>query len=115
MRLLALVLAAGLAITPLQAQVLRTGFEREVNRYRWTATAVATTTAGKWDLDLNNRFASDAYVLFDDRLRFRDENILRLQAYRPLSKLLSAGIRGQLDWFGLSRASTPRPYGGLRI
>ena len=113
-RALTVVVALFVAV-PLHAQVLQTGFERDVNRYRCTANASASAKTGKWDFVLENRFVSDAYVLIDDRLRFRDENLLRIQALRPMNRFLSARIRGRMDWFGISRASTQRLYAGLRI
>ena len=114
MRRLLLVLVAGLAVSAPKAQVVRTGFERDVNRYRWTSTTTLATVAGGWDLVVDNRFLSDAYVQYDNRLRFRDENILRVSAQRPLARRLTAHIRGNMDWFGLSRAFTQSLYGGLR-
>ena len=115
MRSLALVMAAALVAGAPRAQVLRSGFERDVNRYRWTLAADVAAKARGWELALDNRFLSDAYVQYDNRLRFRDENILRLHAQRPLSRRLEARIRGQMDWFGLSRAFTQGLYTGLRM
>ena len=114
MRRFVLVTLTGLIALAPQAQVLRTGFERDVNRYRWTANATIGTMAGGWTLSLDNRFLSDAFVQYDRRLRFRDENILRLRARHPLSQRFTAHLRGHMDWFGLSRAFTQGFYGGLR-
>ncbi len=93
---------------------MRTGFERDVNRYRWTSSATVAMTVQRWKLVVDNRFVSDAYVQFDNRLRFRDENILRLHAQRPVSRFLAAHVRGHMDWFGLSRAFSQGLYAGLR-
>ena len=114
MRGLALVLLASFAVSASTAQVLRTGFERDVNRYRWTAVAAVEATAGRWDMALDNRFVSDAYEQYDRRLRFRDENILRLRAGRLLTPRLSLHMRGHMDWYGLSRAFSQELYGSLR-
>ena len=77
-----------LAATTIQAQVVSSGFERDVNRYRWTSNAFVDAAAGGWELAMANRFVSDAYVQYDNRLRFRDENILRLTVRRPFTRVL---------------------------
>lgn len=112
---LVLAMAAHIPAGVLQAQVLSSGFERDVNRYRWTSRAHVAAHARGWDFAIANRFVSDAYVQYDRRLRFRDENILRLSARRPLGSSLAAQVRGHLDWFGLSRAFAQGLYGGLEV
>ncbi len=114
MRCLAVLPAAMLAATTIQAQVVSSGFERDVNRYRWTSNAFVDAAAGGWELAMANRFVSDAYVQYDNRLRFRDENILRLTVRRPFTRVLSAEVRGRMDWYGLSRAFTQGLYAGVR-
>ena len=69
---------------------------------------------GQWDIDLTNRFVSDAFIQYDNRLRFRDEDILRIRATRPLASTLDARVTGGMDWFGTSRAFTQALYLGTR-
>jgi hypothetical protein len=96
-------------------QQLTTGFEREVNRYRWTSNARFALRLAGWDVALTNRFLSDGFILFDDELRFRDEDQLTWEARRPLGARYTAHVRGRTAWFGLSRVLTQELYGGLRL
>ena len=115
---LAVLLPVGPAATTTHAQPvqqLTTGFEREVNRFRWTSNAQLAMRVAGWDLALNNRFLSDAFILFDDELRFRDENLLTWEAQRSLGARYTAHVRGRTAWFGLSRAFTQELYGGVRV
>ncbi len=116
--LLAVLLLAGLAVSGAKAQSvqqLETGFERAVNRYRWTSNARFAMRVAGWDLALANRFLSDAFILFEDQLSFRDEDRLTWDARRPLGESFSAHLRGSTAWFGLSRTFTQEIYGGLRL
>ena len=114
MRRWALILAAGSMVTALEGQVVRTSFERDVNLFRWSSDTELVLRPAAWNVELSNRFVSDAFVQFDNSLRFRDENHLRLHAVRPFANRYSAHIRGHLDWFGLSRAYAQALYGGVR-
>ncbi|HEX7072090.1 MAG TPA: hypothetical protein VF190_14855, partial [Rhodothermales bacterium] len=90
------------------------GFERDVNRYRWIGRiGVADTYAG-WRFLADNRFLSDAFLLFDDRLSFRDENHLAIVAERPLSPLLTVRVLGRSGLFSQSRVYSQDLYAGLR-
>ena len=93
---------------------IESGFAREVNQYRWTSVADWQAGLASWDLGVSNRFVSDAFNQFDDRLRFRDENRLRVTGTRPIARSLEASVRGDLDWYGSSRAFTQALYGGVR-
>ncbi len=84
----------------------RTEFSREVNQFQWKSETTWNPQFDHWAIDLSNRFISDAYIQFDQRLRFRDENRLSFSAMRPLSRRVDAVIRGGLDWFGSGRASS---------
>lgn len=113
----AALLLAGLAASGADAQPaqrLETGFEREVNRYRWTSDARLAWRLAGWDLALANHFLSDAFILFEDQLSFRDEDRLTWEARRPLGEAFSANVRGQTAWFGLSKTFTQELYGGIR-
>jgi len=96
-------------LTPILAQAqtnlhLETGFDREVNLYRWQSTARYDARWAEWQLSVANRFVSDAFIQFDDQLRFRDEDRMLLSAERRLGSVLDAILRGYVDWFGSGRA-----------
>lgn len=93
---------------------IETGFERDVNRYRWTSGVQVGIQLYGWDVAIANRFLSDAFILFDDRLNFRDEDHLRWRVSRPLGSRFSARLRGQAAWFSQSRAFSQEIYAGLR-
>lgn len=93
---------------------LETGFERDVNRYRWVAHGSVTQPFGSWALRLRNRFTSDAFLLFDDRLSFRDENQLAWELGRPLGGSFDTSVRGRAAWFSQSRVFSQELYSALR-
>ena len=101
--------------TPASAQSLSYdgGFERAVNRYRWSAGLAGSQRISGWDLAVDNRYRSDAFLLFDDRLSFRDVNSFRLDASRPLSSRADVMARGRSDWFSLSRVLSQSLYSGV--
>lgn len=94
---------------------IETGFERDVNRYRWTAGGLVRQDIGRWQILVDNRFTSDAFVLFNDRLSFRDENRLSWIVNRPINPRFSARVRGRALWFTQSRVFSQEIYGGLRF
>jgi len=121
---LALLAAPGLSNQSARAQSsLSGGFERDVNRYRWTSIANISESAGAWDISFANRFLSDAFLLFDDRLSFRDENRFSWMAQRPLgateannsSSSPDVIFRGRADWFSLSRVFHQNAWAGVRF
>ncbi|MDZ4698225.1 MAG: hypothetical protein SH809_00850 [Rhodothermales bacterium] len=91
------------------------GYEREINRYRWTAHLDVDERAGAWQVQAVNRFASDAYVLFDNRLSFRDEDRFRWALTRPAKGKVAAGFRGSTAWFSQSRVLQQSIAGVLPI
>ncbi|NNE70297.1 MAG: hypothetical protein HKN29_08025 [Rhodothermales bacterium] len=91
------------------------GFERAVNRYRWTAGLETSGRVSGWEFGATNRYQSDAFILFDDRLSFRDVNALRLNARRPLRGQSSVVARGRSDWFSLSDVLSQSLYGGVSL
>ncbi len=97
------------------ARNLETGFQRDVNRYRWTASALLRQRLGKWQILVDNRFTSDAFVLFNDRLSFRDENRLSWIVDHSLNERFSARARGRALWYTQSRVFSQEIYGGLRF
>ena len=91
------------------------GFEREVNRYRWTSDAMVQMAIGRWQLETNNTFRSDAYLLFDDRLSFRNENRFSFRGQRPTSSSKRQFVtHGNADWFSLSRVLQQGSWVGMR-
>ena len=116
-RFLLLLMIVSLACATARAQPVRrleTAFERDVNRFRWTSTARFEGRLAGWDVALTNRFLSDAFILFEDELRFRDEDRLDWEAARPLGAETALRLEGQTAWFGLSRVLSQEVYGGLR-
>ena len=83
-----------------------TDFSREVNQFRWRSETIWKAHLGLWNINVSNRFVSDAYIQFDNRLRFRDEDRFMLYASRPITKRFDATIRGGFDWFGAGHASS---------
>ncbi len=92
-----------------------TGFERDVNRYRWMGNAHLRQEIGGWLFDVDNKFVSDAFVLFDDRLSFRDENRLSWGIQRDFGGRFSGRARGRALWFTQSRVFSQEIYGGIRF
>ena len=113
--LLALLLAGPVVARAQPVQQVETGFERDVNRYRWTSNARFAMRLAGWDVALANRFLSDAFILFEDQLSFRDEDRLTWVARRSLGESYSAHLRGSTAWFGLSKTFTQEIYGGIRL
>jgi hypothetical protein len=110
-------LCVGLAVPDVGAQPVRqidTGFERDVNRYRWRYGLKIAQQIGAWQLGMTNRFRSDAFILFEDRFTFRDENRLVWTARRTLPGPFSVRSRGAVDWFSQSDVFSQELYGGLR-
>ena len=112
------VLTIVVTIAPVAAQTsVRYGnaFQREVNRFRWTSGADAMVRKARWQATVSNRFLSDAFFRFDNRLQFRNENIFSLDAERRLGQYFGMAMSGEASWFGLSEVFTQELYGGLRI
>jgi hypothetical protein len=91
------------------------GYEREVNRYRWTADLDVRGRVGDWQVQAVNRFASDAFVLFDNRLSFRDEERFRWATSGPRRGAVAAGFRGETLWFSQSRVLQQTVSGVLPV
>ena len=89
------------------------GLIHDVNRYRWDAGVEVDETFNQWSATVTNRFRSDAYVLFDDVLTFRDENQTRLRFARRLSSTMSAFSAIDADWFSLSRVLQQQSLVGI--
>lgn len=109
-----LVLGVGSAVG--QTIVYRGGFERAINRYRWNAALDAMHQVGPWRMTFREQYQSDAFLLFDDRLTFRDVNAVRVSGERDLG---SGGTRmvfsGRSDWFSLSRVLSQSAYAGISL
>lgn len=92
-----------------------TDFERDINRYRWHAGAQISQPINSWSLQLHNQFTSDAFILFNNLLSFRDENILVWTLQPKKIKKLTPGVRGYLASYGQSRVFTQTVYGSLNF
>jgi hypothetical protein len=94
---------------------LDVGFERDINRYLWTSEARVALPVGSWQLSAQNNFRSDAFLLFNDQLSFRDEDRLRFRAQRPIGvKSIDVVVSGRADWFSLSRVFREDTWVGFR-
>lgn len=111
------VMAVLVSSTAFAQNRVEAGFERDVNRYRWTAAVYSRSDLGRWTVDLTNRFRSDAFLLFDDQLSFRDENRSTFRVARPLktSSISRVEIFGTVDWFSLSRVFQQKTWIGVKV
>jgi len=100
----------------LQAQnVLEAGFERDINRYLWTSEASLGFELGAWRLSARNSFRSDAFLLFNDQLSFRDEDRFQYRAQRSArGNTMDLVLTGRADWFSLSRVYRQDTWFGFR-
>ena len=111
-----LILALGAVVAHAQSSLqVANGFQREVSRFRWTSVAAVSMRVARWQVAIDNRFLSDAFLRFDDRLHFRDENLVTIDAERPLGRRAAVGLNGRTAWFGLSRVFSQDVYGGIRV
>ena len=101
--------------TAVGQQTLQAGFERDVNRYAWISEANAWVGVGSWKMDVQNRFRSDAFILYDDQLSFRDENRLLIRAIAPTKGgVLERVAIARADWYSLSRVFRQDSWFGIR-
>ena len=111
-----LLLALGAVAAHAQSSLqVANGFQREVSRFRWTSAAAVSMRVARWQVAIDNRFLSDAFLRFDDRLHFRDENLVTIDAERPLGRRAAVGLNGRTAWFGLSRVFSQDVYGSIRV
>ncbi len=89
------------------------GLVRDVNQYRWRMGGGAAVNTGGWHFDVANRFLSDAFILFEDQLRFRDENQLVWSARRPVSSNWTTISEGRLSYFSQSRVLIQQAFSGF--
>ena len=109
-------LVGSVSVHSVQAQNrLEAGFARDINRYLWTSEATVSVPIAKWQLDFQNRFRSDAFLLFNDKLSFRDENKLQFRGHRNLGgRATDLVVAGRADWFSLSRVFRQDSWIGIR-
>lgn len=114
-RSLALILV--LVAVPAYAQssrvMLESGIERDVSVYRWIFGGTVQHRAGPWTLDAENVFHSDAFILFEDQLSFRDENQLRWRLHRPVGGTTTSISEGRLSYFSQSRVFIQQALTGV--
>jgi len=90
------------------------GYERDVNRFRWTANMHFNQRIGAWEFSTANRFSSDAFILFENRLSFRDESHVQWQLRRPFGNLYALRVEGVAAWYSLSRVFNQTILAGMR-
>ena len=109
------VLTTLLSVSELQAQSSIAGsFGRLINQYRWTSDLAVHERSALWSVDILNHFQSDAFILFNDRLSFRDEDFFSLALRKPY-KSTEVVLYGLGGWYSLSKVVTTSAYGGLRL
>lgn len=89
---------------------LQTSFERDVNRYRWAAGLEVNQRIAAWQLRASNQFSSDAFILFNDLLSFRDENLFNWTLSQSGQKRIRPRFKGHLAWFSQSRVLSQDLY-----
>lgn len=94
-----------------QQHRLETQFERDVNRYRWGANLQIDQPIRNWRFRATNQFTSDAFILFNNLLSFRDENRLQWLVDQQ-TRAANAGpkFRGNLAWYSQSRVFSQDVY-----
>lgn len=75
--------------------------------------AESTIRSGAWTFRAHNRFLSDAFILFEDRLRFRDENQFVWTVDRPLRPNWTSVSDGRLSYFSQSRVLIQHAFSGV--
>ncbi len=91
------------------------GFERDMNRYRWTSEARFDAAIADWHAVVVNRYLSEAYQLGGSVSDFRDEENARWSIERNGQPRLSGRSFGRLLWYSLSNTITGDTYGGVRM
>ncbi len=116
-RSLACVLLLTLAIRPAAGQEIyevSSGMQRDISRYRWLGSVTVRDRIGSWTVDAENRFVSDAFILFNDNLSTRDENHLRWSVSSPIRPRWDFRADGGLGWYSLSRVLSSSTLVGMR-
>jgi hypothetical protein len=90
------------------------GLQRDISRYRWLGSITVRDRLGSWTVDAENRFVSDAFILFNDNLSTRDENHLRWSVEGPVHSRWALTADGALGWFSLSRVLSSSALVGMR-
>ncbi len=93
---------------------VRSGFVRDVSRYRWTATLDLMPSVGAWTLHWQQHFVSDAFQYGAGRLDFRDESCTICTLAPAGSATWQPRLFGQWVWFHQSRVFTQQALAGLR-
>jgi hypothetical protein len=88
--------------------------ERDISRYRWTGRLETSARFADWAVQLENRFLSDAFILSNNDLSFRDENRLSWAVGRSFSQTWSFESFGRAGWYSLSRVFSQEAYAGAR-
>jgi hypothetical protein len=114
---LVIIVVLGLCTVAASAQstrvVVESAIERDVSMYRWLFGGSVSHSMGPWTIEAENAYMSDAFILFEDRLRFRDENRLRWRVGRPMSGTLRSVSEGRLTYFSQSRVLIQQALSGV--
>ena len=90
---------------------IETSFGRDINRYRWLAGLTVAQPINNRTVRLSNRFSSDAFILFNDLLSFRDENVLYWSLDPRQGRPRDLALRGHLATYSQSRVLSQDVYG----
>jgi hypothetical protein len=106
-------------VSPARAQttnvMLESGIERDVSMYRWLFGGSVQHRAGPWAFAAENSYVSDAFIIFDDQLSFRDENQLRWHLRRPIANSTESISEGRLSYFSQSRVFIQQALTGVEF
>lgn len=94
---------------------VETLFERDINRYRWTAGVRVNQPVSTRSLSIDNRFTSDAFILFNNLLSFRDENVTAWSLRSPAGRRFSPDFEGRFAWYSQSRVLSQDLYSSVRV
>lgn len=90
------------------------GFTRVINQYRWNYDLDIRERGPGWAVDFQNRFRSDAFIQFGNRLNFRDEDQFSLTLRRPINSVEMV-LYSRGGWYSLSDVVSTSTYAGIRL
>ena len=90
-------------------------FMRDINQLRWTSTLDLARAFGPWQVEVGNRFLSEAFLLREQLSDFRDENVADWSLGRPIGPRLTGRLHGRAAWYSLSDVFASDLLAGLGI
>lgn len=96
-----------------QTQVLQTRFDHAINRYKWQADFKGQWGIPKGQFRLQNTFNSEAFVLGQNTLIWRDENLTFWRLNRALSPKWAGLLRGKTAIFSQNKVFSQEILGGF--